>query len=284
MHMTDWLNRLMPVRDFIDAPGSLRQPRTLKLLQALPRSDLGASVERRRSRPAPGPTDRLLPRAPACVRDEQPDRLARSAARMGRCSRSNTTNNEPGSGYPAHAPFCTRRALHRAEGHQAACRGSVLGSRAPWAVSPTAYHPGLRVRRHDHVRRAGRRHRHRHLPEARWACSPGNGWSNNYDHYSEYNGRDFVTGTVGITSDVKDRDLHRAPHDDRGGHRGATMSRPDVRQDGDGQLANFVPTTVIPSRGPLAEQAAEGACPAIQPKEPASQVAKTQAPRMADGA
>src|ERR1700729_1661875 len=103
----------------------------------------------------------------------------------------NTTNNRPGAGYPAHAPFLLVahfQALKSTRPLRAA--SSQLGS---WAVTPGQYHP---VFGYSGIKTfAGSRRGTVTVNYAPLSGVLGGQWSESYANYSN-NGKDFVNGTV----------------------------------------------------------------------------------------
>jgi hypothetical protein len=266
MHMTDWLNGLMPVRDFIDAPGSLL---SLALSSSNKRCHGPIWVL-----PSSGDDHAKLLGQPIVYYRVPHVFVTNNLTGWPQWSPNgtmlalNTTNNEPGSGYPAHAPFVL--VAHFTALKATKPLPAVSSEPGSWAVSPTAYHPDFG---YDGTITL-------HGPGGGTVTVTYGGtsgvlaghWSETYDHYSD-NGRDFVSGTVDITSDVETGTY--IAH--------LTMTGADTGSDnvdltfgktvtGSGR-STYDGHTVS---GPSAEQAAEGACPAIQPKEPALRVAKTR--------
>jgi Tol biopolymer transport system component len=258
MHMTDWLDGMLPVRGFIDDPAAVL---SLQLSSSNKRCHGPIWIL-----PSTGDDDARLLGQPI-VYYRVPHVFVTNNltgwpqwSPNGRMLALNTTNNSPGSGYPAHAPFLL--VAHFTATKATPPLRAVSSEPGSWALSPTQYHTdyGFSGTVTLHGLRGGT-----------VTVAYGHGdvvlaghWSETYDKYSD-NGRDFVSGTVTITSSTTTGTL--TSH--------LVMTGADTGSDnvdltfGTGVTGHGESTydghTVS---GPSPEQAAEGACPGIQPKEP----------------
>ena len=264
MHMTDWYGGLLPVRDFIDTPAALM---SLSLSSSNKRCHGPIWVL-----PSSGDNGGALAGEPI-VDYRVPHIFVTNNltgwpqwSPNGTMLALNTSDNRAGTGYPAHARFLL---VARFQALKATRPMRVVSSQpGPWAVAPGAYHPTLG------------------FSGTRTFAGPGGGmvtvtyggapgvlvgrWSETYTHYSD-NGRDFVTGTVTIDETAPSQGTYTS---------NLTMTGADTGSDrvvfsstdGAHGTSTYDGHTVS---GPSPEQAAKGACPAIQPREPRLRVTVT---------
>ena len=269
MHLTDWYSGLLPVRDFIDAPAALMvlpisssNKRCHGPIWILPSSgDHGAALS---GQPI---VDYRTPHVFVTNNltgwpQWSPD---------GTMLALNTTNNRAGSGYPAHAPFLLVAHFPALP----ATRPLQTVSSAPgsWAHASTDYHPVFGftgVRTFTGV--GGGTVTVDYEPLA--GVLEGE-WSETYANYSE-NGRDFVNGTVSIDETGAGAGSYTTDLTMTGQDTGSDHVEFDPAAGIDHGTSTYDGHTVS---GPSAEQAAEGACPAIQPKEPRLHAALTKVGR-----
>ncbi len=262
MHMTDWLGGLMPVRDFINAPASLLA--------------LGISSSNKRCHgpiwvmPGTGDAGGALLGQP--IVDYRVPHVFVTNNLVGWPQWSpdstmlalNTTNNLPGAGYPAHAPFLL--VAHFTALKPTNPLPAVSPQPGSWAISQAAYHPDFGYNGTVTL----------HGPGGGTVTVDYGGvsgvltgrWSETYQNYSD-NGKDFVNGTVTITSAVEVGSItsHLTM---TGANTGSDNLDLRVNNGVQGQGQSTYDGHTV--SGPSAEQAARGACPGIQPKEPALHV------------
>jgi hypothetical protein len=170
----------------------------------------------------------------------------------------NTTNNTAGTGYPAHAPFLL--VAHFTALKPSAPLRAVNSQPGAWAIAPTDYHSTFG------------------FDGTRTFTGPGGGtvtviygatpgvlsgtWSETYKNYSA-NGKDFVNGTV--TIDETGAGTYTANLTMTGADTGSDHVYYNTSTGGHG-TSTLNGHTVT---GPSPEQAKKGACPNIQPQEPA---------------
>lgn len=261
MHMTDWFSGLLPVRDFIDTPAALM---SLSLSSSNKRCHgpiwvLPSSGDRGGTLAGEPIVDYRVPHVFVTNNltgwpQWSPD---------GTMLALNTTNNLPGAGYPAHAPFLlVAHFTARKPTRPLRAASSQPGS---WALAPTDYHTVFGY--------AG----------ARTFNGPGGGrvivdyglgsgvasgqWSETYTNYSD-NGNDFVNGTVSITETGPEQGTYTSNLTMTGSDTGNTH----VEFNSAGTVHGTSTYDGHTVSGPSPEQAAKGACPSIQPKEPALRV------------
>jgi hypothetical protein len=267
MHMTDWLSGLMPVRGFIDTPGALQalsisssNKRCHGPIWVLPSSgDLGGQ---RLGQPI---VDYRVPHVFVTNNLTGWPQWSPNGTMLA----LNTTNNAPGSGYPAHAPFLL--IAHFSALKPTAPLPAVSSQPGSWAVAPSAYHPDYGY--DGTVTLHGPGGGTVTITYGGTSGVFGGRWSETYANYSD-NGRDFVNGTATITTEVEYGTI--AAH--------LTMTGADTGSDNvdltfgpngvQGQGASTYNGHTV--RGPSPEQAARGACPSIQPKEPKLTVTHTR--------
>jgi len=172
----------------------------------------------------------------------------------------NTTNNRAGSGYPAHAPFLL--VAHFPALRPTRPLKAVSSEPGSWAQASTDYHPvfgftGVRT----FTGAGGGTVTVDYDPLA--GVLEGQ-WSETYANYSE-NGRDFVNGKVSIDETGAGAGSYTADLTMTGNDTGSDHVEFDLAAGVDHGTSTYDGHTVS---GPSTEQAAMGACPAIQPKEP----------------
>jgi hypothetical protein len=259
MHLTDWYGGMLPVRGFFDTPSAL---------QALSFS----SSNKRCHGPIwlmPGSGDdsaRIL--GQPIVDYRVPHVFVTNNltgwpqwSPNGTMLALNTTNNSPGTGYPAHAPFLL--VAHFTALKPSSPLPAVSAEPGSWAAPETAYHPdyGFDGTVTLHGPGGG---------TVTVTYDDGSGvldghWSATYDRYSD-NARDFVSGTVTDTDAVEygtyQTHLTLSGADTGDTNVNMSLSPSGISGSGTSTLDGHTVT------GPSPEQAAEGACPGIQPKEP----------------
>lgn len=261
MHMTDWYSGLLPVRDFIDTPASLMSlslsssnKRCHGPIWVLPSSgDRGATLA---GQPI---VDYRVPHVFVTNNltgwpQWSPD---------GTMLALNTTNNSAGASYPAHAPFLLVASFTaRRPTRPLRALSSQPGS---WAVAPTGYHTAFGYAGTRTFNGPG---------GGRVTVDYGNGsgvlsgeWSETYTNYSD-NGKDFVNGTVIIAETGPAQGTYSSNLTMTGAHTGSTH----VRLNSAGEVRGTSTYDGHTVSGPSPEQAAKGACPGLQPKEPALRV------------
>jgi hypothetical protein len=261
MHLTDWYGGLVPVRDFIDVPSALL--------------GLGISSSNKRCHgpmwilPADGDRGGRLAGQPI-VYDQVPHIFVTNNL-VGWPQWSpdstmlalNTTDNEAGSGYPAHAPFLL--VAHLTALQPGTPLPAVSSQPGAWAIAPADYHPAMGYL------------------GTRSFAGPGGGsvtvgysgnvlagsWSETYSGYSD-DGADFVSGTVAISSAVEEGS-YSSHLRLSGAHSGSTNTDMSFAGSAQGQgQSSYDGHTVS---GPSAEQLGGGACPDLQPKPPVLELA-----------
>ena len=264
MHMTDWYGGLLPVRDFISTPAALMS--------------LGLSSSNKRCHGPiwvmPSTGDRGAALAGQPIVDYRVPHVFVTNNLTGWPQWSpdgtmlalNTTNNLPGAGYPAHAPFLL--VAHFEGVNRSRPLHPVSSQPGAWSVAPTAYHPTFGF--------AG----------IKTFNGPGGGtvtvdyggpgvlsghWSETYDNYSE-NGKDVINGTVTINETAAGKGTYTANLKMSGADTGSDQVSYSTTTGGHG-TSTYDGHTVS---GPSPEQAAGGACPAIQPREPALRLVVTR--------
>jgi hypothetical protein len=270
MHMTDWLDGLLPVRGFIDDPAAVL---SLQLSSSNKRCHGPIWIL-----PSTGDDDARLLGQPIVYYRVPHVFVTNNLTGWPQWSPNgtmlalNTTNNSPGSGYPAHAPFLLVAHFNAIKATQPI--RAVSSEPGSWAVSPTQYHPDYGFDGTVTLRGLGGG-----TVTVVYGGSDGvlaGHWSETYDKYSD-NGRDFVSGTISITSTTETgtlkSDLVMTGADTGSDHVNLTFGK-GVTGHG---ASTYDGHTVT---GPSPEQAAEGACPAIQPKEPRLRATAT---RLRDG-
>jgi hypothetical protein len=258
MHLTDWLGGLMPVKDFIDTPASL---------QALSIS----SSNKRCSGPiwllpGSGDDDAQLLGQPITYYKVPHIFVTNNLVGWPQWSPNgtmlalNTSNNTAGSGYPAHAPFLL--VAHFTALKPTAPLPPVSSAVGSWAVTPTEYHSDYGFDGTITLHGSG--------GGTVTVTYGGTGgvlvghWSESYDNFSD-NGRDFVNGSVELTNAIEEGTYvaHLTITGADTGNMNENMTyQGSVSGSGESTYNGHKVT------GPSPEQAAEGACPAIYPKEP----------------
>jgi hypothetical protein len=261
MHMTDWYSGLVPVRDFIDTPAALM---SLALSSSNKRCHGPIWVL-----PSSGDRDGTLAGQPI-VDYRVPHVFVTNNltgwpqwSPNGTMLALNTTNNLPGAGYPAHAPFLL--VAHFTARRPTRPPPAVSSQPGSWAVAPTDYHTVFGY------------------SGTRTFNGPGGGtvtvdyglgsgvasgqWSETYTNYSD-NGNDFVNGTVSTTEAGPEQGTYTSNLTMTGADTGSTH----VQFNSDGSIHGTSTYDGHTISGPSPEQAAKGACPSIQPKEPALRV------------
>ena len=266
MHMVDWYSGLLPVRDFIDTPAALMSlsfsssnKRCHGPIWVLPSSgDHGAALV---GQPI---VDYRVPHVFVTNNLTGWPQWSPNGTMLA----LNTTNNRAGPGYPAHAPFLL-------VAHFSALKPTrplrVVNSQpGSWAVAPTAYHPvfGYAGTRTFNGRGGG-------TVTVDYGLGSGvlsGGWSETYSHYSD-NGHDFVNGTVTIEASAPGVGTYTSNLTMTGAHTGSDHVTFNSATGVVHGQSTYDGHTVS---GPSAEQAAKGACPGIQPKEPRLHVTATR--------
>lgn len=263
MHLTDWYGGLIPVRGFIDVPSSILV--------------LNISSSNKRCHgpmwilPSSGDQGGTLAGQPI-VYDQVPHIFVTNNlvgwpqwSPDGTMLALNTTNNEAGSSYPAHAPFLL--VAHFTALAPSAALTPVSSQPGAWAKSPADYHPSM-----GHVGSVT-------------LAGPGGGtvtvnypgnvlagkWSASYVDYSD-NGTDFVNGTVsiGAATEIGTYSSHLTMS---GTHAGSDDTDLSFAGSVQGQGQSTLDGHTV--SGPDPEQLGLGPCPDMQPKEPALQVTST---------
>ena len=263
MHMTDWYAGLIPVRDFIDVPSAL----------------LGLNIASSNKRchgpmwllPASGDRGGLLAGQPI-VYDNVPHIFATNNlagwpqwSPDGTLLALNTTNDEAGNNYPAHAPFLLVAHLTTVESSRPLA--PVSSQPGDWAKAPQDYHPSMG-----------------HVGSVTFPGSGGGSvtinyagnvlagtWSETYSNYSE-DGSSFVSGTVSISSAIE-FGKYSSNLTVTGAHSGGNSIDMTFAGSVQGQGESTYDGNTV--RGPSSEQAAGGACPNLRPKAPQLQIAPT---------
>ncbi len=265
MHLTDWYSGLLPLRDFIDTPAAL--------------TVLPVSSSNKRCH---GPIW-ILPSGGDHGGDLSGQPIVDYRTRHvfvtnnltgwpqwspgGTMLALNTTNNRAGSGYPAHARFLL--VAHFAALKSTQPLKTVSSEPGSWAQSPTDYHTVFGFTGTRTFTGAGG-------GTVTVVYDPlagvlGGQWSETYVKYSE-DGRDFVTGTVSIDETGPGVGSYSSDLTMIGRDTGSDHVEFDPAAGVEQGTSTYDGHTVS---GPSAEQAAEGACPAIQPKEPRLHAALT---------
>ncbi|WP_029923037.1 TolB family protein [Nevskia soli] len=261
MHLTDWYGGLVPVRDFIDVPSALLA--------------LGISSSNKRCHgpiwimPSGGDRDGTLAGQPI-VYHPTPDIFVTNNlvgwpqwSADGTMLALNTTNSAAGSAYPAHAPFLL--VAHFTAMQASPALAAVSSQPGAWAIPPADYHPAMgSIGIHTFSGPGGGTVTVSYLGNV----LAGN-WSETYKNYSD-DGVDFVTGSVTITSAIE-FGTYSSHLSMTGAHTGSTNT--DMRFVGGAQghgESTYDGNTVS---GPSAEQTGGGACPDLEPKAPALQLA-----------
>ncbi len=260
MHMTDWFAGLPQVRDFIDTPAALM---SLSLSSSNKRCHgpiwiLPSSGDRGGTLSGQPIVDYSVPHVFVTNNLTGWPQWSPNGMMLA----LNTTNNTAGSGYPAHAPFLL--VAHFTARRPTRPLAAVSSEPGGWAVAPTAYHStyGYTGTRVFTGPRGGT------VTVVYGASNVLAGhWSETYAHYSE-DGRSFVSGTATITESSAGVGTYSASLAMTGAHTGSTH----VSFDSAGAVGGTSTLDGHTVRGPSAEQAAKGACPSIQPKEPALHV------------
>ncbi len=267
MHMVDWYSGLLPVRDFIDTPAALMS--------------LSLSSSNKRCHgpiwmlPSSGDHGAALLGQPIVDYRVRHVFVTNNLTGWPQWSPNgtmlalNTTNNRAGAGYPAHARFLL--VAHFSALKPTRPLQTVSSQPGSWAVAPTAYHPvfGYAGTRTFTGRGGG-------TVTVDYGLGSGvlsGAWSETYSNYSD-NGRDFVNGTVTINETGPGAGTYTSNLTMTGVHNGSD----DVTFNSATGVVHGQSTydghTVS---GPSPEQAAKGACPSIQPKEPKLHVTATRA-------
>ena len=268
MHMTDWYGGLLPVRGFIDEPASLialsissSNKRCHGPIWVLPASgDRGARVA---GQPI---VDYATPHVFVTNNLTGWPQWSPNGTMLA----LNTTNNRPGGAYPAHAPFLL--VAHFSARSATKPLRAVSSSPGSWAVAPTAYHTvfGFAGSKVFRGARSG-------TVIVNYGLGGGvltGAWSETYNHYSD-DGRSFVSGTVSVDETGQASGTYTAHLTMTGAHTGTT----NVEFTSGGAMHGSSTLDGHTVSGPSAEQAAQGACPAIQPKEPALRITATRLAR-----
>jgi hypothetical protein len=266
MHLTDWYSGLLPVRDFIDTPASLMI--------------LGVSSSNKRCHgpiwllPSSGDHGATLSGQPIVDYRVRHVFVTNNLTGWPQWSRSgtmlalNTTNNRPGPGYPAHAPFLLVAHFQALKPTQP--RHPVSSQPGAWAVTPAQYHPVFGYSGTKMFAGTGR-------GTVTVDYGPLSGvfagrWSESYANYSD-NGKDFVNGRVSIDETGPGVGTYTANLTMTGVHTGSDHVQYNSANGTGHGRSTYDGHTVS---GPSAAQAAKGACPSIQPNEPPLRVAVTK--------
>ena len=256
MHMTDWYGGLPPVRDFINTPAAVM--------------GLGLNSSNKRCHgpiwllPGSGDRNARLAGQPI-VNTPAPDVFITNNltgwpqwSPNGRMLALNTTDQSPGPGYPAHAPFLL--VAHLTQTKASAPAPTVSSQPGSWAVKPTDYHPASGY------------------SGTRIFAGPGGGsvtvnyggmpgiaagtWSETYKNFSE-DGATFVNGSVEIAGSAVEG-TYSAHLRLTGARPGSTDVEFSSISGAEGS-STYMGNTVS---GPSEEQAAKGACPGLRPDKP----------------
>jgi hypothetical protein len=258
MHFTDWFAGLLPVRDFIDAPAA-----------AMASAAIGANKRCHGPMwvlPASGDQGGALAGEP--IVDYRVPHIFVTNNLVGWPQWSpngtmlalNTTNNKPGTGYPPHAPFLL--VAHFTALTPTKPLPTVSSQPGSWAPSATAYHPaqGYKGTVTFHGPGGG----------TVTVTYPGSAlfgeWSETYANYSD-NGADFVNGTVTIDGSYAGG-TYSSHLTMTGAHTGSDSADVILKAGHPGGRATSTYDGHTVS-GPSAAQEAGGACPGMQPQEPA---------------
>jgi hypothetical protein len=181
----------------------------------------------------------------------------------------NTTNNRAGRGYPAHAPFLL--VAHFPASKPTRPLRTVSSQPGSWAVAPTEYHPvfGYAGSRTFNGRGGGTVT----VDYGLGSSVLSGAWSETYSNYSD-NGKDFVNGTVTINETAPSAGTYTSNLTMTGAHTGSDHAAINT---GTGIVHGQSTYDGHTVSGPSAEQAAKGACPSIQPKEPELHATATRA-------
>jgi len=264
MHFTDWFSGLLPVRDFIDAPAA-----------AMASAAIGANKRCHGPMwvlPSSGDRGGALAGEPIVYYRVHHVFVTNNLVGWSQWSPNgtmlalNTTNNSPGTGYPPHAPFLL--VAHFSALKPTKPLPAVSSQPGSWAPSPTEYHPALGYK--------GTLTFHGPGGGTVTVTYPGSAlagtWSETYANYSD-NGTAFVNGTVTITGSYAGG-TYSSHLRMTGSHTGSDNA--DVilsaGHPGGHATSTYDGNTVS---GPSAAQRAGGACPGMQPKEPALHVTVT---------
>ena len=257
MHMTDWFSGLLPVRDFIDTPASLM---SLSLSSSNKRCHgpiwvLPSSGDRGGTLAGEPIVDYRVPHVFVTNNLTGWPQWSPNGTMLA----LNTTNNRPGPGYPAHAPFLL--VAHFTARKPTRPLRPVSSQPGSWAVAPTAYHTVFGY--------AGTRTFHGHgggTVTVHYGLGAGvisGQWTETYANYSD-DGKDFVDGTVSIAETGAGEGTYTSNLTMTGANTGITH----VEFDSAGAVHGTSTYDGHTVSGPSPEQAAKGACPNIQPKEP----------------
>lgn len=263
MHMTDWYGGLLPVRDFIDVPSALLS--------------LGISSSNKRCHgpiwimPSDGDRGGTLAGQPIVYHPE-PDVFVTNNlvgwpqwSPDGTMLALNTTNNGPGGSYPAHAPYLL--VAHFPAMQPSQPLPAVSSQPGAWAGTPADYHPAMGS------------------VGVQTFNGPGGGtvtvsysgtvlvgtWSETYSNYSE-DGLSFVNGAVDITSAVE-AGSYSSHLSMSGAHSGSNDVDMTFAGSASGQGQSSYDGHSV--SGPQPEQLGGTACPDMEPKQPALQLAVT---------
>lgn len=263
MHLTDWYGGLLPVRDFIDVPSSLLA--------------LGISSSNKRCHgpiwimPASGDRGGTLAGQPI-VYHPAPNILVTNNltgwpqwSPDGTMLALNTTNTDAGNTYPAHAPYLL---VARFTSMQPTRPLPAVSSQpGDWAGTPQEYHPSMgNVGLHTFAGAGGGNATVTYLGTVLAGT-----WLETYSNYSD-DGASFVSGAVSITSAVE-AGRYSAHLTLSGAHTGSTDVEMTFAGTASGQGQSTLDGHTV--SGPSAEQLGNGACPDLEPKQPALQIAAT---------
>jgi hypothetical protein len=264
MHFSDWFSGLLPVRDFIDAPAA-----------AMASAAIGANKRCHGPMwvlPSGGDRGGALAGEPIVYYRVPHVFVTNNLVGWAQWSPSgtmlalNTTNNSPGAGYPPHAPFLL--VAHFTALRPTRPQPAVSSQPGSWAPAPAEYHPALGYKGTVTFRGAGGGTVTIEYPGSALAGQ----WSETYAHYSE-NGTDFVNGAVTITGSFSGG-TYSSHLTMTGTHTGSDNAEVTLRA---GHPSGHAKSTYDGHTitGPSAAQRAGGACPGMQPKEPALHVNAT---------
>lgn len=267
MHMVDWYSGLLPVRDFIDTPAALMSlslsssnKRCHGPIWVLPSSgDHGAALL---GQPI---VDYRVPHVFVTNNLTGWPQWSPNGTMLA----LNTTNNRAGRGYPAHAPFLLVARFPASKPTRPL--RTVSSQPGSWAVAPTEYHPvfGYAGSRTFDGRGGGTVT----VDYGLGSSVLSGAWSETYSNYSD-NGEDFVNGTVTINETAPSAGTYTSNLTMTGAHTGSDHAAINTATGVVHGQSTYDGHTVS---GPSAEQAAKGACPSIQPKEPNLHVTATRA-------